>query len=327
MVFTKRKLRSPTNVFISVIAVLDALTVLLPLPSYIQLYSLRGYLEYSTYGWCVYQRYFGRYLPTVCHSTALWLTVMLSIQRYVGITGRCKLLCTYKAVFIGVMVTLIFMGLMHATLLILEDLVQARVISKHILSSSGIITYVDTCYHVPRMDPVAFNNCLKIYLWVRTVFVQLLPVFMLLIFNTLLLKITCNSYNYRKQLIRGNNRQNKSDLREVVRTSIMLISLCVFTLVVETPVTAMFILVLLQNLHGIHVFNSHGTKVCMTLKNFIVFLSFPANFAICFGLSHKFRLTLREMFWRVKQYRVTTSGYGESISMLSSFNKHSRTTK
>ncbi|OWF35102.1 sex peptide receptor-like [Mizuhopecten yessoensis] len=313
VILSSRRTRSPTNMILCSIAVLDTMTILLPLPWYLFFYTSGGYNEYVPFSWCVVYKYTALVLPTVCHNSSLWLTVALAAHRYIGLCHPrvSQFTSSYKAVTICLLVILVITTVMQSTILLLEDLEPVRVVGKELFATSGV-KYVDTCSIVFKTEKDNYLTGLKAYLWTRLIVAELLPTSLLLLFNMLLLRKTCESYRYRRKLISGNAAMSQSDFRECMRTTVMLLTLCSFCVLVQIPVATILFLMFIQTNTGYRIFTLRETKVTVTLVNFVLFLSFPANFAICLGLSEKFRRTLKD---KLKSRKRSHSISGLSTSM------------
>jgi len=97
VVLLQRNMRTPTNVLLVALAVSDALTGIVPLPAFVTFYTTgryRSWLVPTT--WCHAYPATTLHLPTVWHTTSIWLTVALAVQRYiyVGYPARAKSICT-----------------------------------------------------------------------------------------------------------------------------------------------------------------------------------------------------------------------------------------
>ncbi|XP_033745729.1 sex peptide receptor-like [Pecten maximus] len=321
-ILSRRKTRSPTNMILCCIAVLDTLTILLPMPWYLYFFTSGGYEEFVPFSWCLVYKYMGSILPTVCHNSSLWLTVALAGHRYVGLCHPriSKFTSSYKAVTICLFVILIITTVMQSTILLLEDVEPVRVVGKELFVTSGL-KYVDTCSIVIKAEKENYLISVQVYLWARMVVVELLPTAMLLIFNMFLLRKTCESYRYRRKLVNGNAAMCKSDFRECMRTTIMLLTLCTFCVLVQIPAATILFLMFIQTNTGSRMFTLRGTKVAVTLVNFGLFLSFPVNFAICLGLSEKFRNTLKHMLTS-RNRSQSVSGVSTSMFSMKPGNTH-----
>ncbi|XP_069142683.1 sex peptide receptor-like [Argopecten irradians] len=321
-ILSGRKIRSPTNMIICCIAVLDTMTILLPLPWYLFFFTSGGHQEYVPFSWCLVYKYMALIIPAICHNSSLWLTVALAIHRYVGICHPriSKFTSSYKAVVICLFVILVVTTVIQTSILLLEDVEPVRVVGKELFVASGL-KYVNACSVVIKADRENYLKSLKAYLWTRMVVVELLPTTMLLIFNILLLKKSCESYRYRRTLISGNEAMAKSDFRECMRTTIMLLTLCSFCVIVEIPIATILLLLFIQANSGTRLFTSRGSKVSYTLVNFVLFLSFPGNFAICLGLSERFRKTLTRAF-TTRNRSHSISGISTSMFSIKPSNSH-----
>jgi len=83
VVLVRPNMRTATNVVLVAIAFSDLLTGLWPLPVYIWFFAVGAKDEYVPYSWCYAYFCLTDYLPTVFHTTSIWLTVLLAAQRYV----------------------------------------------------------------------------------------------------------------------------------------------------------------------------------------------------------------------------------------------------
>jgi hypothetical protein len=96
-VLLQHNMRTPTNVFLIALAVSDALTGIFPLPAFIRFYATSSYRSWLVpTGWCHTYPATTLHLPTIWHTTSIWLTVALAIQRYIYVRypARAKRLCT-----------------------------------------------------------------------------------------------------------------------------------------------------------------------------------------------------------------------------------------
>ena len=324
----QRRRRSPTNVILTAIAVFDILTITFPLPWYIYYFTLKHFNDFASYPWCVYYTYFATTFPTICHNCSVWLTVLLAIHRFMGVNRpkRCSCFTSYKAVCIWIGIVLTLTVILHMIYLIVNKLEPITVLSKKIIAEEDLL-FISTCNSVPRVNDENFWTSIKVYLWIRTVFVQIIPLLALTVFNVFLLKTVCQGYTYRRQISIGSRVIRKSDQREVIRTSTMLVTICIFTWVVEIPQCVMLFCVYLQTLQGVQVFTADQMKMGLTVVNFILFITLPSNFAICFGLSDRFRESLKALVTRRKHSRhgiictsgislsTTSNGHGNSSNM------------
>jgi hypothetical protein len=96
-VLLQHNMRTPTNVFLIALAISDALTGIFPLPAFVRFYATGSYRSWLVpTAWCHTYPATTVHLPTIWHTTSIWLTVALAIQRYIYVRypARAKRLCT-----------------------------------------------------------------------------------------------------------------------------------------------------------------------------------------------------------------------------------------
>lgn len=74
-------MRNVTNVLLVALACADTLTGLMPLPHYVYFYTGGRHGDWMPYSWCASEPMLTDHLPTAFHTTSVWLTVALAVQR------------------------------------------------------------------------------------------------------------------------------------------------------------------------------------------------------------------------------------------------------
>jgi len=88
IVLMRPNMRTATNAVLVAIAFSDLLTGLWPLPVYVWFFAAGAKDDWVPYSWCYSYFALTDYLPTVFHTTSIWLTVLLAAQRYVCVRGN-----------------------------------------------------------------------------------------------------------------------------------------------------------------------------------------------------------------------------------------------
>jgi len=83
VVLVRPSMRTATNAVLVAIAFSDLLTGLWPVPVYVWFFAVGAKDDWVPYSWCYAYFCLTDYLPTVFHTTSIWLTVLLAAQRYV----------------------------------------------------------------------------------------------------------------------------------------------------------------------------------------------------------------------------------------------------
>jgi len=105
-VLLQSHMRTPTNIFLVALAVSDALTGAIPLPVFVHFYTSGAYQSILVPpSWCDVYLPMSLHVPTMCHTSSIWLTVGLAFQRYIFIChqGVAKRVCTVRNAVIAVM--------------------------------------------------------------------------------------------------------------------------------------------------------------------------------------------------------------------------------
>uniref|UniRef100_A0A1I8BU04 G_PROTEIN_RECEP_F1_2 domain-containing protein n=1 Tax=Meloidogyne hapla TaxID=6305 RepID=A0A1I8BU04_MELHA len=89
VVLSHRSLRTPTNFVLGAMAISELLTALVCLPWLLYYYTFQGFETDEHQGlpafWCWLFPYLATILPSMFHTSAIWLTVYLAIQRFIYI--------------------------------------------------------------------------------------------------------------------------------------------------------------------------------------------------------------------------------------------------
>jgi len=82
-VLLRQHMRSPTNVVLVAMAACDMLTGVWSLPFSVYLFTMDGHSEWVLFSWCSVYFYMTDLIPTVFHTSSIWLTVVLAVERYI----------------------------------------------------------------------------------------------------------------------------------------------------------------------------------------------------------------------------------------------------
>ena len=98
-VLLRQHMRSPTNVVLVAMAASDMLTGVWSLPFSVYLFILDGHSEWIMFSWCSAYFVMTDLIPTVFHTSSIWLTVVLAVERYIYICHplAAKRICTVSS--------------------------------------------------------------------------------------------------------------------------------------------------------------------------------------------------------------------------------------
>ncbi|KAK0397145.1 hypothetical protein QR680_002004 [Steinernema hermaphroditum] len=308
IVLYQKHLRTPTNYILLSMAVTDLLTGLTSVPWFVYYYTLKGYITDLAWGlvpfWCYAHPYLSQMVPTIWHTAAIWLTVYLAIQRYVYVCvpSSVHLYCTPRTTKICI-VTIVLLAFISEI---------PELLGKHL--EHGIENNRAVCnlrYAPWVLEVVGVQMFYSLYYWFRVTFVHGIPCFLLLIF-TCKLGRTIKAAEIRKRSWVTNNLDAGSSSmsdhrrgsvssgagRSLYATNRMLSVICSVFLAIEIPAAMIFALHFLTASHMIPSTSTsyHLLNIALILRNILIVLMSPLQFAIYCSMSEQFRLTVRQLF-------------------------------
>lgn len=286
-VLLRRSMRTPTNVLLVAMAISDMLTGLSTMPAFIKFFTLGAYVDYMPYDWCLVYNWFTDYIPTVFHTTSIWLTVTLAAQRYLYVCHSiiAKRFCTVNnivKVIVGVYVA--------ALLSQLTRFVEMRAERLELKSYVNPNTTIIGC----QLDFAAFfeahqHAIFNVYFWFRVVFVHFIPCSALVLLNAALSCAMQRAKRRRQQLLKLNRRQECLRLQESNSTTLMLVVVVSLFLLVELPVGVHMSVVIVENTANTPLVDEDTNTRLQLFLNLVILLSYPLNFFIYCAMSRRFR--------------------------------------
>ncbi|XP_056630831.1 sex peptide receptor [Diorhabda sublineata] len=295
IVLSRRHMRSPTNVVLMAMALCDMFTLLVPSPWLIYMYTLGNhYRPLYPAGLCYAWSYMHEIIPCIFHTSSIWLTLGLAIQRYIYVCHAplARKFCTLPNVYKSVAGVLIVATLHQVLRFVDTEYTTVNITWNNITTPICIRRRAEWINEYLNED-IYFVT----YFMFRILFVHLLPCISLVILNLLLFKALREAQKRRDILLssKKNQKNECKKLRDSNCTTLMLIVVVTVFLVVEIPLVVVTILHIISST----VFEFLDYDVANTLilfTNFFIILSYPINFAIYCGMSRQFRETFKDIF-------------------------------
>ncbi|XP_037077143.1 LOW QUALITY PROTEIN: sex peptide receptor-like [Pollicipes pollicipes] len=312
VVMSRHHMRTPTNLVLMAMAVSDMLTLLLPAPWMLYMYTFGNYRKPldSIYACYMYVTMTDT-LPSLFHTSSIWLTLALAVQRYVYVCHQAaaRAWCTEPRVSRAI-AWIYLLALLHQasrffdrSFDVLEVIYAGRVTPSCSIGLPHWVTHA-----------VTENVYFGFYFGFRLLFIHLLPCVSLVVFNILLFRTLQAAQAKRLQLFRNSSSNGKRDCRTAMDsncTTMMLIVVVSAFLIVEIPLAVVTCLHIVQNLMGnTELLDYNISQALVVVINFIISLSYPINFAIYCGMSRQFRETFRDLFITGKMAHFSISGSG-----------------
>ncbi|XP_033753663.1 sex peptide receptor-like [Pecten maximus] len=290
IVFTMNRMRSPTTILLTALAVSDILAAMVITPMYVYFYSMGNVLNYQgglPYPLCIYHSMAYK-ITAVFHAVSIWLTVVLGIQRFIvvafPIPGRR--LCSKKnSVLVIILVYILVLGVY--SLWFLEDRFEERTR----IDESGLVAPYCLCY---QEEVIMFDYSMeKVMKFIRLVFGQFCPCVILVCATIALVqKLIVESHRILDLHREEDNERERTDFRLIRRTTVMVILIVITFCLVEIPLSIVFLI----DVCDIQIIQLDAKLEIAVISNFCLFITYQVNFWIYVSLSRHFRNNLKRLF-------------------------------
>ena len=307
---SKPHMRSPMNAVFIVIALCNILTALFPAPWFLYMYTFGNHYKPLTPAVACYCYYWmWADLPSLFHTVSIWLTLALAVQRYIYICHPATALtwCTMPRVLKGIAWTFVAAILHESAGFVDFAVIPEEITWKGKLPSPCLAKVAD--WVVEWLEPGSPEVYFSYYYLIRVILVHLCPAASLIVLNILLLREMRKSQLKRQQLVKDNMEGSEEcqNLMNSYSTTLMLFVVITVFLGVHVPKAVLSIV------HVIFIFtenlvNYHLMDTLFLINNFLIYVSFPMNFAIYCCMSRQFRATFKALFvWGART--ATKDGY------------------
>lgn len=349
VVLTRKNMHSSINMILTWLAVADLCTMLSYFPVAVHFYILKDpnldVLKTRNYNWIEFLMFHSSF-TIVCHTIAIWLTIVLAIFRYIYMSypTRGPQLCNPQRakiaiflVYLGTVITCIPNYLTNGiqrycdTLLLLVEKSDENTTAA---SPNSIVNRtVNVTQFIFGIDVSSFATnypiIMNVNYWTQAVLIKLIPCTLLTILTILLIMIIHKANKRRMKLMSEGRRDESERHREHNRTTIMLLAVVVLFLITELPQGILTVLNSVIDNFFMNVYSPLGDILDIT-----ALINNSVNFVLYCSMSKQFRDTFLNTFFhwcpnhrpgwlKLQVVRVTTAnGNGNSIRK----NSHTMTT-
>ncbi|KAK3581315.1 hypothetical protein CHS0354_016160 [Potamilus streckersoni] len=275
-IFVRKNMRTTTNLILLFIAISDALTGVITLPTYIHVFTSvnQGWVSLSE-GWCEALKISKFYISRAFHTVSIWQTLLLGFQRFfcVWFPFKTKFWFTTSRTLIAVAVITVFAFVIHT-----YHLTEKK--------ADKIEGYCQWKFEDPCV-----KSC--IFLWITLLLVNILPCVLLLILTILMIKKLFHrnilETSFSAEQSREREHQNK-------RASIIVVWIVIIFLIPEIPY-GIFLLVTVIKMHsGEEILELRENRLFHFAYEIALLLSFQANFFVYIIMIRRFRDVLKSTF-------------------------------
>ncbi|ELT99172.1 hypothetical protein CAPTEDRAFT_142791 [Capitella teleta] len=290
VVLTRKNMQSSTNLILTWLAVADLLTMASYLPVSIHFYIMRDpQLEFPStrsIGW-IGLMLFHINFTVVCHTIAIWLTIILAIFRYLYICYPIQgaSLCS----MLRAKIAILCVYLCTAVVCIPNYLLNAV---KHDTSRCTNNVTTPACSHYEFKNSKLAEPFLNNFnYWIQAGLIKLIPCALLTIL-TILLIFAMHAANKRRMALKSQGKKDESDrAREHNRTTAMLLAIVALFLLTELPQGVLTLCSIFIETFFDDVYWPLGD-----LLDIMALLNNSINFVLYCTMSRQFRDTFKNVF-------------------------------
>uniref|UniRef100_A0A915J860 G-protein coupled receptors family 1 profile domain-containing protein n=1 Tax=Romanomermis culicivorax TaxID=13658 RepID=A0A915J860_ROMCU len=305
--------------------------------------------------WCYLYQFLVSALPPLCHNVAIWLTVLLAVQRYIYVryplaaqnfcnvsnVRKCAIFLTLFSILSGCVrffeFTFVKFDGFYVRLSTMDD--QTSPTPDHVteltVGSDRLFIHGQEVFcaakHMSVVDWMTVPVFYNVYLWIRVLGFVLAPSIILIVINILLIMEIKQAKRRRERLTRAvvaqssseKNKREAQKQKETQNTNLMLIIIVTVFLITNLPqgtILAAISVNLTFNLR-IEFFDTNYPNLIAMVDNMIILLSYPVNFAIYCSMSAQFRETFTRMFVNVPKSSI--SGLALVQNFVASYRRYS----
>ncbi|KAK2149633.1 hypothetical protein LSH36_443g02012 [Paralvinella palmiformis] len=296
-VLTRRWMRSSTNYYLTILAVYDVLYLI-----FVFTLIVKHYVDVTGLKWYNYYKYhFGIPATNTCSNTAVWLTLTFTVERYIGVCHpmKGKALCTPQRAKYVILVVCT-----ASAILTIPDFFAKRVRSEVVATPDGNLTL----YRGARTDLANMASFSVGYNYLIQVLFTFMPLILLLVFNSLLIRAVMLASRQRHAMANMNvvrSERQERHSRDQHRITVMLITVVIVFLICQSPQAIQNILLAYYSHKGaITPVNTRLFTITANVFNLFVIINASVNFILYSAFSTKFRRTFSRLFCRcLKQQR------------------------
>ena len=307
VVLRNPNMRSSTNIYLMALACCDSMYLLFSLTL-----SFLHCSNQQQSALAFYYIPYGRVASDLFGNTAVWLTVSFTLERYIGVCHpmKGKAWCTVGKAKIAALITFI---------VCIVNTVPEIFEMKIIRSSTEFSEMRYECRYTQFAETKSYQ--IGYYWWYVTLF-TFMPLFLLSIFNSLLIRSVWKANKKRKLMantrVLGENQKQNSEQQKVTT---MLITIVLIFMLCQLPQAVLLIYKSYLKSKGIpHPADSF--RIAGNICNLLVQVNSSVNFLLYSYFSSKFRRTFKKLFcnWN----RVLRSNTMRSLA--NTFNRKSSST-
>ncbi|KAI0230162.1 Sex peptide receptor, partial [Lamellibrachia satsuma] len=294
VVLTRKNMLSSTNMILTWLAVADLLTMTSYFPVSIHFYILKHpQLEFPatfSHSWIQFMLFHINF-TVVCHTIAIWLTIMLATFRYLFIcySAHSITMCSMRRTKLAILAVYIITTIMCVPNYLLTSIITRQIVVP--LDNANVTDSTAQTYYMFVDSALAATMVNTVNYWIQAFLVKLIPC-MLLTVLTILLLLAMHRAKRRRMRLKSQGRKDESErAQEHNRTTRMLLAVVVLFLISELPQG----ILTLCSIFIVDFFNDVYWPLG-DLLDIMALLNNSINFILYCTMSRQFRNTFTHIF-------------------------------
>ncbi|OWF42390.1 sex peptide receptor-like [Mizuhopecten yessoensis] len=284
VVLTRKNMITTTNIVLTWLAVTDSMKMLDYLPFVTYFYILKeddlAYFASRSYSWMCFLLYHASF-SIVCHTVAIWCTIVLAIMRFLIIWFPAKgsMWCSHRRAKISIAVVYVSVIIICIPNFMMNTMTT---IHRNVTDAQGKM-YTEIIYHSSVRTTGEFSVVSDINFYIQALLVKLVPCVTLTIFTVLLIYAMHKAYKKRIALKSQGKKEDADRHHEHNRTTGMLLAVVVLFLITELPQGMLTLLIIFIPSIQHSVYNPLGdildiVALCNNAINFVLYCSMSTLF-------------------------------------------------
>ena len=237
VVLTRKNMLSSTNMILTWLAVADLLTMTSYFPVSIHFYILKPpaltFPSSFSRNWIEFMLFHINF-SVVCHTIAIWLTIMLATFRYLFIcySAYSMTLCSMQRAKWAIIIVYAVTTVMFIPNYLLTTIKEENVTTSHNAANQSVSPQTYYKFVESKLAATTWNT---VNYWIHAFLVKLIPCILLTVL-TILLLLAMHRANRRRMRLKSQGRKDESErAHEHNRTTRMLLAVVALFLISELP--------------------------------------------------------------------------------------------
>ena len=302
-VFLKYGMTTKTHVCLIAIAVCDSVSPIAPTTIWVYFFAIKKNYYYLPFEWCRTYHYTTEVIPQLFTYTSYFITVMMTVQRYIMVVHPFKAdkLCSKTIVYI--MIAMCFLASVSIRFI---HFFHYGYVNKTVPAKDNSNETMQACgYGPPDWMTISFYKYLGILFVIQTVVVGIIPCTVLVVAELLMVKAISARSAKRKQMISKSNNKTRN-MKSEKRLTVATIFITAVTLFYMVPVVVIQVIDVLALMFDVTVGDYNDIRTAIVILNVIYWMCIPSNFIITCCLSSEFRSGIRRLFIKPEMVQTST---------------------